>query len=60
MPIELLDTLPCKFCGGALRLDLARKAKMPGFRFFRCEECELPNVFAAPAVRFIAPSDAKK
>lgn len=45
-----LELMQCKFCPGALKPDAARKQKVPGFRFYRCEACEMPNIFAEPDV----------
>jgi len=58
MSVELLDHLECKFCAGKLRLDQSQRARIPGFKYFRCENCDMPNVFAMPSIRFIAPSEA--
>ena len=48
MPFDHLEALKCKFCEGRLRFDVDRKEKAPGFTYYRCEECRMPNVFAAP------------
>jgi hypothetical protein len=45
-----LELLNCKFCPGVLKPDVTRKQKVPGFRFYRCEACERPNIFAATNV----------
>jgi hypothetical protein len=45
--LERLEGPKCKFCSGRLRFDFERKTKAPGFSYFRCEQCEMPNVFAA-------------
>ena len=42
-----VEILQCKFCSGHLRLDLERKERAPGFHYYRCEDCKVPNVFAA-------------
>ncbi len=42
-----LEILNCKFCPGILKPDVARKQRAPGFRFYRCEACESPNIFAS-------------
>jgi len=44
-----LEALTCTFCKGRLRFDFDRKEKAPSFTYYRCEECRMPNVFAAPA-----------
>jgi hypothetical protein len=45
-----LELLQCKFCPGGLKPDVSRKQKAPGFRFYRCEKCDRPNIFAEPNV----------
>jgi hypothetical protein len=45
--LDHLEAPKCKFCAGRLRFDFERKTKAPGFSYFRCEECEMSNVFAA-------------
>jgi hypothetical protein len=62
MPVILpavyeLELLNCKFCPGVLKPDVTRKQKVPGFRFYRCEACERPNIFSAtsPPERKAAP-----
>jgi hypothetical protein len=47
MPFDKLEAPKCKFCSGRLRFDFERKEKAPGFSYYRCEECKLPNVFSA-------------
>jgi hypothetical protein len=51
MPFSQLEAPKCKFCSGRLRFDFERKKKAPGFSYYRCEECELPNVFSAQSVQ---------
>jgi len=37
--------LKCKFCGGRLLPDEEKRpSRGRGFRFFRCEKCDMPNV----------------
>jgi MinD superfamily P-loop ATPase len=45
--LDRLEAPKCKVCSGRLRFDLERKTKAPGFSYFRCEGCDMPNVFAA-------------
>jgi hypothetical protein len=45
--LDRLEAPKCKFCPGRLRFDFERKTKAPGFSYFRCEGCEMSNVFAA-------------
>ena len=47
MQFHKLEAPKCKFCSGRLRFDFERKEKAPGFSYYRCEECKLPNVFSA-------------
>jgi hypothetical protein len=57
MAAEPIKAPKCKFCSGGLRFDVERKTRAPGFSYFRCEGCDMPNVFAAE--RFAAaPSPA--
>lgn len=46
-----LELLKCKFCPGVLKPDVTRKQKVPGFRFYRCEACERPNIFSETSLR---------
>jgi len=46
MPVDQLETRQCKFCSGRLRID-ERETKVPGFTYYRCEDCRMSNVFAA-------------
>jgi hypothetical protein len=46
MPVYELELMECKFCPGVLKPDVSRKQKVPGFRFYRCESCDRPNIFA--------------
>jgi hypothetical protein len=41
-----LELLTCKFCPGVLKPDVFRVQKVRGFRFYRCEQCDRPNIFA--------------
>lgn len=45
--LQRLEAPKCKFCSGRLRFDFERKIKAPGFSYFRCEQCDIPNVFRA-------------
>jgi hypothetical protein len=47
MPLDHLQAPTCKFCAGNLRFDFERKDKARGFSYYRCEECDLPNIFSA-------------
>jgi hypothetical protein len=47
MPLDHLQAPKCKFCAGNLRFDFERKDKARGFSYYRCEECDLPNIFSA-------------
>jgi hypothetical protein len=38
-----------------LAFDFERKTKAPGFSYFRCETCDMPNVFAADALAAAQP-----
>jgi hypothetical protein len=46
MPLDLIEAMQCKFCSGKLLFDFERKEKAPGFSYYRCENCELSNIFA--------------
>lgn len=52
---ELVE-LRCRFCGGQLKPDTpaAPHRQVTPFRFFRCSDCDMPNVLSAP------PADAKR
>jgi len=49
MSTDHLEAPKCKFCSGRLRFDFERKEKAPGFAYYRCEECGMPNVFSTQA-----------
>jgi hypothetical protein len=51
-----LEAPKCKFCSGSLRFDFERKTKAPGFSYFRCEECDMSNVFAAATFAAASPA----
>lgn len=53
MDVYQLELPRCKFCPGVLLPDTARKNKVRGFLFYRCEECDRPNIFA------VTPKDAQ-
>jgi len=53
---DRLEAPKCKFCAGRLRFDFERKARAPGFSYFRCEQCDMPNVFAAATFAAAAPA----
>ena len=46
MSVYELSLIQCKFCPGVLKPDVSRKQKVRGFRFYRCEACDRPNIFA--------------
>ncbi len=51
MPLDRLQAPKCKFCAGKLRFDFERKDKARGFSYYRCEECDLPNIFSAQSAQ---------
>ena len=55
MPADHLQALncapKCKFCAGPLRFDFARKDKAHGFSYYRCEDCDLPNIFSVQSAQ---------
>jgi hypothetical protein len=51
MPFDHLQAPKCKFCAGRLRFDFERKDKARGFSYYRCEECDLPNIFSAQSAQ---------
>jgi len=55
MPIHHPEPRQCKFCSGRLRHDSERKLKMPGFLYYRCEDCDLSNVFSAQQKQPVFP-----
>ena len=55
MPSDRLDAPKCKFCSGRLRFDFERKTIAPGFSYFRCEDCDLSNVFSAQSAQSVFP-----
>jgi hypothetical protein len=55
-PLDHLEAPKCKFCSGSLRFDFERKTKAPGFSYFRCEECDMSNVFAAATFAAASPA----
>ena len=51
MPFDRLKAPKCKFCAGQLRFDFERKEKARGFSYYRCEECDLPNIFSSQSAQ---------